>query len=135
MRITVFEKTIERTYKNNGIHAQQVAEYNLLGTVSKHDNKPFWAGGDIGDLQVKSCGATVCHGLDIRAHIELDAATCYGYVFDEFKKMLVMNPDEWAEFVDEFGYETRESSKKGGAAKLRVRCSDKRVEMWVKAKA
>ena len=75
---TIELKELNRQYKNNGQHAEQVARYTLTGEVCKADNKPFTAGGDCGDIQIKSARATVCHGTDIKAHIAMDGANRYG---------------------------------------------------------
>lgn len=120
-----------RVYANNGQHAEQVARFTLTGELVKADNKPFTAGGDIGDLQVKSARATVCKGTDIKAHIELDGANRYGYVMKDLSKMVIMSSEEWVEFVNEFATVTRESQKNGGAEKLRLSDETKKMREWL----
>lgn len=127
-------KTLEqivRTYKNNGQHAQQVAEFNLVGTISKADNKPFWAGGDIGDLQVKSARATICQGLDLEAHLDEDGAKAWGYVTKDFSKLYIMNREEYTMFCEKFFEVTRESTKNGGKEKMRFKKESNEMRKWL----
>lgn len=123
--------SMPRTYKNNGQHAEQKACYTLTGEIVKASNTPFWCGGDIGDLQVKSAKATVCHGTDINEHLDRDGAKMWGYVTADFSTMYVMDRAEWTEFVKLFGYVTRESSKNGGAIKIRLREESKAMRAWL----
>lgn len=123
--------TIARTYKNNGQHAEQKARFTLTGKICKADNKPFTAGGDCGDIQIKSARATVCHGTDIKAHIAIDGANRYGYVNADFSVMYLMNADEWFEFASLFGTVTRESKKNGGAVKIRLKTESKEMREWL----
>lgn len=123
--------TIARTYKNNGQHAEQKARFTLTGKIEKADNKPFTAGGDCGDIQIKSARATVCHGTDIKAHIAMDGASRYGYVNADFSVMYLMSPAEWLEFASLFGTVTRESKKNGGAVKIRLKTESKEMREWL----
>ena len=122
---------IERTYKNNGQHLEQCARFTLTGKIQKADNKPFTAGGDIGDLQVKSARATICKGTDIKAHIEIDGAERYGYITKEMT-MFVMTKVEYLEFIERFATITRESKKNGGAEKLRLKSESKEMKEWLR---
>ena len=126
---------IARTYKNNGQHAEQVARYTLTGELAKADNKPFTAGGDCGDSQIKSARATVCHGRDIKAHIAMDGAKRYGYVTADFSTMYLMSADEYEQFVNLFGTLTRESAKNGGAEKMRLKSESREMMEWLQARA
>lgn len=130
-----------RDYANNGLHAQQVVAYTLLGERMKADNKPFTAGGDVGTMQVKSARATICKGSDIKAHVALDGATCYGYVTKSFDTLYVMTPSEYIEFVDRFAYIDHDSAtarkssnghggSNGGGAKLKLRTCAENKEMY-----
>ena len=131
-----------REYSNNGLHAQQVVAYTLLGIRMKADNKPFTAGGDVGDMQVKSARATICkYTTDIREHIKMDGATCYGYVTKDFKTLYVMTPEEYVDFVDLFAYADRESTtarkssnghggSNGGGVKLKLRTCAENDKMY-----
>jgi len=138
-KITLKEMPWEREYANNGQHAQQKAAYTLLGVYQKADNKPFYAGGDVGTMQVKSARASICKGTDIRAHVKADSATCYGYVIKDFKTMYVMTPEEYIEFIDKYAYVGRDSSKarsasgggsNGGGVKLALKTCAENAEMY-----
>ena len=122
--------TIARTYANAGMHAEQCACYTLTGIIKPHDNRPFWAGGDIGGLQVKSARATVCAGTDICAHLALDGATSYGYVTKDFKSMYIMSRDEYRDFVLAFGYTTIDS--RTGETKTRLKHESIEMEMYLR---
>lgn len=128
-------KELPRQYKNNGQHAEQVGRYTLTGEVCKADNKPFIAGGDCGDIQIKSARATICRGTDIKAHIAMDGANRYGYVNASFTVMYLMNADEWLEFTSLFGTVTRESQKNGGAIKMRLKAEGREMTEWLRARA
>ena len=132
---TIELKELPRQYKINGQHAEQVARYTLTGKVCKADNKPFTAGGDCGDIQIKSARATICRGTDIKAHIAIDGAKRYGYVNASFTVMYLMNADEWLEFASLFGTKDRESRKNGGAVKMRLKAESKEMTEWLRARA
>lgn len=129
----------ERRYANNGQEAERVVSLNLLGVDRKADNKPFWAGGDVGVLQVKTARASVCKGLDIRAHILEDKAEYYAYVLGDLSAMYVMQPELWVKFVERFAYTTRDSIGKrgerggsnGGGVKLKLKCESKTLLAWL----
>ena len=133
----------ERRYANNGQEAERVVSLNLLGVDRKADNKPFWAGGDVGVLQVKTAKASVCKGLDIQAHIKQDKAEYYAYVLGDLSAMYVMRPDTWVLFVERFAYVTRDSvgrrgergGSNGGGAKLKLKCESKALLAWLEANA
>lgn len=124
-------KHIDRTYANRGQHAEQVVRYTLTGTTGKADNQPYWTGGDVLDIQVKSEKASVCKGTDILEHIKRDGAKRYGYVTKDFATMYIMSPAEYAEFVNEFSAITYESQKNGGGIKRRLRSESKAMMEWL----
>lgn len=130
---TIKLKPLKRTYKNNGQHAEQVVKYNLLGTIEKADNTPFYKSGDINSLQIKSARATVCKGLNLFEHLTKDKATSYGYVVKDFSKMFVMNRKEYITFVALFGTVTRESTKNGGAVKIRLKSESRAMVKWLES--
>ena len=130
MTIVKLNNNFERRYANNGQHAEQVARFTLTGEIVKADNKPFTVGADVLDIQVKSARATVCKGLDIRAHVAIDAAKCYGYVTADFSKMYVMSPDEWIKFVERFATATVDSSKAHNDI-LKLPRENKDVRRWL----
>ena len=124
-------KPIDRNYSNNGQHAEQVVKYNLLGTIEKADNTPYYKSGDIGNLQVKSARATICKGLDLDKHLARDKATKYGYVTADFLRMYIMTKQEYREFCIEFSTITRESQKNGGQEKLRLKSESRALLEWL----
>ena len=131
MKLVNLNYEIERTYSNNGQHAEQVARYTLTGVICKADNKPFNAGADCLDIQIKSARATICKGLDIEKHLELDCANRYGYVTKDFSKMYLMNKAEYLEFCNLFATVTRDSTRNGGAIKLRLKDETKAMLEWL----
>lgn len=124
-------KEIERVYKNNGQHAEQVARYTLTGEIVKADNKPFTAGADVADIQIKSNRATVCKGTDISKHLAADKANRYGYVTEDFRTMVLMDKDEYKAFIETFTVEERDSRKNGGGLKLRLRRENDTMREWL----
>lgn len=110
----------QRNYKNNGQHAEQMFRLTLTGEYIKADNKPFTAGGDCGIYQVKSARATICKGTDLDSHIAMDGAEMYAYVVADFSVAYIMSPAEYKDFVNDFGTVTKDSSKNGGATKIRL---------------
>ena len=132
---TITLNPIERTYKNNGQHAEQVMRFTLTGEIAKADNVPHTEGGDVLDIQIKSAKATVCKGYDIEAYLALDGANRYAYVTSDFAKAYVMSKAEWIEFVNAFGTKTRESTKNGGAPKIQLLSESKRMLDWFAERA
>ena len=61
---TITLTTIERTYSNNGQHAEQVLAYTLTHEIRKHDRVPFDKGSDIPEfkMSVKSSKASLMSG-------------------------------------------------------------------------
>lgn len=127
--------TIERQYKNNGQHAEQVIRFTLTGEICKADNLPHNLGGDVLDIQVKSAKATVCKGYDIDAYLALDGANRYAYVTKDFSTAYIMSREEYREFVNEFASKTRESTKNGGGEKLQLLSESKRMVEWFAARS
>lgn len=122
---------IERTYKNNGQHAEQIARYTLTGRIEKADNRPHDLGGDIGNIQVKSARATVCRGTDIEQYLNEDGATAWGYVTEDFETMYIMDRKEWEKFIKMFGTITFESKKNGGFQKIRLKSESQEMKRWL----
>ena len=124
-------KSIERTYKNNGQHAEQIARFTLTGEIVKADNKPFTVGADCLDIQIKSARATICKGTDIEKHLRVDKANRYGYVLKDFSTMYIMTKAEYYRFASLFSTKTRESEKNGGAEKLRFKDETAEMLKWL----
>ena len=136
--------TIERTYTNNGQHAEQTLAYALTGEIRAHDNVPFDKGSDIPEyhMSVKSSKASLMSGNRCESQtkegiiaelIAKSASTCFAYVVADFSVAYVMNGNEFAEFCTEFGSLTRESTKNGGKAKVQLRAESAKTLAWFKA--
>ncbi len=126
---------IERTYKNNGQHAEQVMRFTLTGEICKADNLRHDLGGDVLDIQVKSAKASVCKGYDLDAYLAVDGASRYAYVTKDFETAYIMNRNEYKNFVENFGTKTRESQKNGGGEKIRLLDESERMINWLKERA
>lgn len=126
---------IERQYKNNGQHAEQIVRFTLTGEICKADNLRHDLGADVLDIQVKSAKATVCKGRDLDAYLAIDGSARYAYVVKDFSVAYIMTRSEYKEFVAEFGTLTRESAKNGGAEKIRLLDESKRMRAWLEDRA
>lgn len=124
-------KKIDRQYKNNGQHAEQVVRFTLTGEISKADNIPYDKGADINDLQIKSARASVCKGTDLLEYLARDKATRYGYVTSDFTKMYIMNRAEYILFVVNFGTVTKDSLKNGGHSKIKLKGESRNLLKWL----
>lgn len=138
---TITLATIERTYANNGQHAEQTLAYTLTHEIRAHDNVPFDKGSDIPEfhMSVKSSKASLMSGNRcesqtkdgiIAEFIAKSASTCFAYVIADFTKAYVMDGAEFAEFCREFGGLTRESTKNGGKAKVQLRAESAKMLAW-----
>lgn len=125
---------LERCYANNGQHKEQKAVLALTGEIKKADNKPYTEGGDVLDIQLKSARATVCKGTSLAEHLKHDGAKRYAYITKD-DKMYIMSPNEYIEFVNEFGTVTNESKKNGGHEKIRLGHETKKMLEWLAERA
>ena len=126
--------TIERVYKNNGQHAEQVFRYTVSGHIYKADNKPATMSGDYEDIQIKSARATICKGKNIASHLATDKAERYAYITADFKTAYIMSKIEYLTFATLFATLTKESLKNGGAEKLRFKSESKAMLEWLQAR-
>lgn len=144
MTIITCEK-IERTYTNNGQHAEQTLAYTLTHEIRKHDNVPFDKGSDIPEfhMSVKSSKASLMSGNRcesqtkegiIAEFIAKSASEIFAYVLADFSKAYAMNGEEFAEFCQAFGGLTRESTKNGGRAKVQLYAESKRMREWLEGR-
>ena len=113
-----------REYANNGQHMEQWTRYTLTGERTKADNLAHNLGADCLGYQIKSARATVCKGRDLTAYLAEDKATAYIYATAD-GIAYVMSRTEYIAFVAEFGTLTRESTKNGGAEKIRLKAEGK----------
>lgn len=141
MNIITLE-TIERTYSNNGMHAEQVLAYTLTHEIRKHDRVPFDKGSDIPEfhMSVKSSKASLMSGNYctkstkegiIEEFIERSASSCFAYVLEDFSMAYVMNRNEFTEFCNLFSGLSRESSKNGGKIKVQIYKENHRTREWL----
>lgn len=115
-----FAFTYLNNYTNHGQNAEQSIRYTLTGVIAKADNIEHSKDADCMGYQIKSARATVCKGTDIKAYIEQDKATAYIYATKD-GQAYVMTVEEYVEFITVFGTVTRESTKNGGAEKIRLK--------------
>lgn len=121
--------TIDRFYKNNGQEAERVVRYTLTGQLEKADNKQ---GADCNGIQIKTSKASICKGLDIRAHVATDGCNAYMYVLADFSKGYIMNAEEYIAFIDLFGHADKDSSGKNhGNVKIRLKTENKAMREWL----
>lgn len=124
---------IERQYKNNGQHLEQVARFNLTGKIEKADNKPFWLDSDCLDIQIKSARATVCNSLNIEEHLKRDKAKRYGYITKDGQTLYIMDKQEYKIFLNEF--KTIDHDSKTKQAKIRLKHESKALLQWLQERA
>ena len=113
---------------------------------SKHDSLPYDKASDLSvngmDISIKASGfslmsGALCEGRDTFDGIwnlfaERVHSNNFAYVTSDWTAYM-MNLDEFADFVHEFGYIERESSKNGGAAKIRCKKESKKMLRWLAA--
>ena len=122
---------INRTYKNNGQHAEQVFRFTLSGEIVKADNKPAELCGDYLDIHIKSARATVCNGDNLVAYLEMDSANKYAYVVKDFSIAYLMNKTEWKAFCEHFVRIEHNSQKNGGKVKIRLTHEGYEMREWL----
>lgn len=137
---------MERTYKNNGSHCEQLLAYTLTGEMRTHDSVPFDKGSDIpefGGISVKSSHATIVSGAlmhsetkseQIAEYFERTASTVFAYVAENAIAYL-MNRTEFCAFLNQFVRMERESSKNGGKMKMRLPAENRKMIEWLNALA
>lgn len=142
--ITVNCLEIERTYKNFGMHAEQALCYTLTGELRKHDRVRYDIGSDIPeyDMSVKSSKFTLMSG-------KLAHADTFEGIVEEFfanvhserfayvtqsMKAYIMDKETFKEFVYRFCELGRESQKKGGNLKVRMKAESCAVLVWLAIK-
>ena len=123
-----------REYANNGQHMEQWTRYTLTGERAKADNLAHDKGTDCLTYQIKSARATVCKGTDIRAYLATDCATEYIYATAD-GIAYVMTKTEYIAFVEVFGTITRESSRNGGAEKIRLKSESTALLAYLEMRA
>lgn len=139
---TITMTTIERTYKNNGQHAEQALAYTLTHEIRKHDHVAYDKGSDIPEfhMSVKSSKASLmsakfCESENksdiIAQFVTKSASTRFAYVVADFSKAYVMDGNEFAQFCELFSNTTRESSKNGGGVKVQIYAESAKMLRWL----
>ena len=128
MKKIALDNGIDRMYKNNGQHKEQIFRYTLTKQIYKADNRE---GADLWDIQVKSSKASVCKGTDYATYIQKDVANKYAYVIDTCDIAYIMNKQEYTEFVKMFSYVTVDSNKNNSNAKIKLREESKIMRKWL----
>lgn len=131
MKKSILKPLTERMYANNGQHLEQLYRFNKSGKICKADNLK---GADYENVQIKSARATICKGTDLKSHVDNDVAEVYAYITKDLE-CYEMSKAEYIEFCEKFATVTRESSKNGGAFKMRLKSESKELIEWLKAKA
>lgn len=136
---------IDRMYKNEGSHAEQMLAYTLTGEMRTHDSVPFDKGSDIpefGGISVKSSHATIVSGAlmhsddkigQITEYFDRVASTQFAYV-SKNEIAYIMDAVEFHSFLVEFVSMERESEKNGGKMKMRLRAESKGMIEWLNTK-
>lgn len=132
---------VNRQYNNDGLHLAQCVTYTYTHEIRLHDNVPYNKGSDIPEynISIKSSAFTLASARLIKGntvseqlayYMEHTASKKVVYVTKNYDGY-VMNMQEFADFVTEFGYITRESAKNGGGLKVRARKENKTMLEWL----
>lgn len=111
-----------------GYNKGEAVEYRvgatLTGTPSRRNNRPAEAGGDVGDIQVKSPKASLT-GRD----------NCKGYAFGfaDADYFYLMSIEEFEKFVEQFSYTDYDSYTH--KAKVRIKNDSKKMRAWLESQA
>ena len=131
---------IKRQYKNNGQHAEQLADYALTGQIRKADSVPFDKGSDIPELEasVKSARFTLASTLkgetfeeQLEDYFARTASKVAVYVSLQLETAFVMDMEEFRAFIETFCKLQRSSSKNGGKQVIRMGTETKKVQEWL----
>ena len=130
---------IERTYKNHGQHCEQMLAYTITGEIRKHDSKRFDVDSDIPEIKcsVKSARFTLSQRANgetkeeqIDDFFARSASKRYAYVTKDYKAVM-MEKEEFKEFLIRFCSITTASQKCGGMKVLKMRSESKAVRAYL----
>lgn len=133
-------KSIKRKYKNNGQHAEQLADYALTGQIRKADRIAFDKGSDIPELEasVKSARFTLASTLkgetfeeQLNDYFTRTASRMVVYVSLELELAFLMDMEEFRAFIETFCKLQRSSSENGGKPVIRMGTETKKVKEWL----
>ena len=133
--------SIERTYRNNGTHAQQVVDYTLTGQIRKADNRKWNESSDIPELlmSVKAdrftlasdlVGETICEKVE--DYFNRVASVNWAYLANN-GTIYIMNRSEFKAFLLRFAKLEKDSTKNGGKMKVRFPHETEMVRQWLMA--
>ena len=130
---------IERTYKNHGQHCEQMLAYTITGEIRKHDSKRFDVDSDIPEIKcsVKSARFTLSQRVNgetkeeqIADFFARSASERYAYVTKDYKAVM-MEKEEFKEFLIRFCSITTASQKCGGMKVLKMRSESRAVRAYL----
>lgn len=138
---TIKVATIDRQYKNWGMHCEQALAYTLTGEIRTHDKVPFNVESDIPEenMSVKAsnfslASAKVNHGETFEEKLEDYAnrvhSTKFAYVTQDLVAY-VMDLTEFILFIKTFCRLGKESTSHGGGTKIRCRAESKKMREWL----
>lgn len=133
--------SINRTYRNNGLHAQQVVDFTLTGQIRKADNRKWNEQSDIPELlmSVKAdrftlasdlVGETICEKVD--DYFNRVRSITWAYLAND-GTIYIMNCSEFKAFLLRFAKLERDSTKNGGRMKVRFPHETEMVKQWLMA--
>lgn len=138
---TIQSITINRTYKNNGQHSQQIVDFTLTGQLRKADNHKWNIESDIPELNmsVKADRFTLASDLmgetlsqKVSDYFNRTASTSWAYLTTE-GQIYIMNQIEFHMFLMLFCTLERDSTKNGGKVKVRFAHETAKVREWLRA--
>ena len=130
---------IERTYKNHGQHKEQMVAFAVTGEIRKHNRIRFDIESDIPEISasVKSAKFTLSQRVNgetkeeqITDFFNRTVSKTYIYVSNDFKAV-IMNPNEFKEFLEKFCTLTTASQKCGGMKVLKMRSETNEVRQYL----
>ena len=128
--MTKFTFTYLNNYRNHGQNAEQSVRFALTGEIHKADNIRFDISADVLNFQIKSARATICKGTDLEKYLDLDASTAYIYATKQ-GTAYILSRTEYTAFVKAFGTVTVDSTKNGGAQKIRLGHETQKMLAWL----
>lgn len=128
--MTKFTFAYLNNYRNHGQNAEQSVRFALTGEIHKADNIRFDISADVLNFQIKSARATICKGTDLEKYLDLDASTAYIYATKQ-GIAYILNRAEYTAFVKAFGTVTTDSTKNGGAQKIRLGHETQKMLAWL----
>ena len=133
-------------HQKTGINKEWALSLHFLGYCpTKHDKTPWNVGSDIEPLKisVKSDRFSLTAGGQLRGQSKAEmlddyfnrvASKVFAYVTKSYE-VYEMNPAEFKEFLEQFGYISRESSSNGGKTKIKAKDESRAMLAWLAERA